>query len=371
MPLLVLVQVGLGCVSLTPRSRPPSEHAVVLQDVPVQSFGVERCGAGSLSTVLAYYGDWVDVASLDAALPKADNGGVLSVDLLLAARERGFDARLAAGSPEEVTSAVLAGRPVILMLRVVNAPGLRRDLFHYVVVDGVDPDRGLGRVHFGDGRARWVPWEKLATSWSGTDHALLLVSPSADLLFDRGVAAEQVGDLERAAAGYERLVAARPDHVVGWTNLGNVYRESGQAQRAEAAYRTALAVDPQYRDAWANLAWLLLAEGVRLAEAEGAARAALATAAPDSDDHRVRDTLGRILLARQDCAAAIRQFEAGLREMPESSPDAPWLWQGLGVAQAECGRTRAARESLGKALALATDEALGREIEARLRRLEE
>jgi len=53
------------------------------------------------------------------------------------------------------------GRPAILMLRLLDAPGARRDIYHYVVVDGFDPPRGLCRFQFGDGKARWARLESL------------------------------------------------------------------------------------------------------------------------------------------------------------------------------------------------------------------
>ena len=61
-------------------------------------------------------------------------------------------------SPERgIEQEILAGRPVILMLRVLDAPGERHDYHHYVVVDGFDPRQRLLRFHFGDGKTRWSP----------------------------------------------------------------------------------------------------------------------------------------------------------------------------------------------------------------------
>ena len=59
-------------------------------------WGIESCGAGSLSTVLQHYGEPTALETWDATLPKT-RGGVLTIDMLLAARQKGFDARLVTG----------------------------------------------------------------------------------------------------------------------------------------------------------------------------------------------------------------------------------------------------------------------------------
>src|SRR3954447_17508097 len=124
-----------GCITMAPRSSHAGDAATVIPNVPLLKWGVESCGAGSLSTVLQHYGDPTPMETWDAQLPKI-RGGVLTIDMLLGARQKGFDAQLVTGTPEVVGAEVAAGRPVILMLQVVQYPGTHYDFFHYVVVDG-------------------------------------------------------------------------------------------------------------------------------------------------------------------------------------------------------------------------------------------
>ena len=120
---LLLLPLALGgCITTAPRSKPASPTASVIPNVPLLKWGVESCGAGSLSTVLQHYGDSTSMQQWDDTLPKT-RGGVLTIDMLLAARQKGFDAQLVTGTPEIVTAELLAGRPVILMLQVVEYPG--------------------------------------------------------------------------------------------------------------------------------------------------------------------------------------------------------------------------------------------------------
>jgi len=326
-----------GCVSLAPRSRPPGPEARVIAGVPVRVFEDDRCGPGSLALVLNTHGDAVSDHDLEAMLPTAPRGGVLSVDLLLTARQCGFDAALVAGSDEAIRSEIDAGRPVILMLRLLDVPGARRDVYHYVVADGSDPPRRLFRFQFGDGKARWASLEDVESSWKATDHALLLVWPRADTdaALRRAVSLEGMGRAGEAAALYRQVLAVRPDSVRAWVNLGNAEAGRGSRDAAEKAYRRALEISPDDRDALNNLAWLLLEEGSRLEEAE--TLAANAASQPGPDRPRVQDTLGRIQLARGRCTEAARTFGKALAAGEAiADPTRADLRDGLDRARTAC-----------------------------------
>src|SRR4029079_2188187 len=84
--LLSFPLVLASCITMNPRSAKPSASAVTIPDMPMQTWGIESCGAGSLSTVLQYYGDSTTMQQWDAELPKI-HGGDLTVDMVLAARQ--------------------------------------------------------------------------------------------------------------------------------------------------------------------------------------------------------------------------------------------------------------------------------------------
>lgn len=334
--LLALSPLG-ACVSLAPRSRPPSPEARVVPGARVRVFEADRCGPGSLSLVLSAHGDEVSDRELETALPRVPGGGVLSVDLLLAARQRGFDAALVAGSETAIRDEVGDGRPVILMLRLLDAPGARRDVYHYVVVDGLDPPRRLFRFQFGDGRVRWAALGDLERSWAASGRALLLVRPRADTdaALRRAVELERAGRAEQAVALYRSVLAVRPDAVRAWVDLGNAEAGRERREEAEQAYRRALEISPDDRDALNNLAWLLLGEGAQLEEAEGLAARAAGQVGPDRLS--AQDTLGRIQLARGRCAEAARTFEEALAAAPASSgPTQASVREGLDRARRAC-----------------------------------
>jgi tetratricopeptide (TPR) repeat protein len=325
---------------MAPRPREPGPDARVVPGVSVGRFEDDRCGPGSLALVLGAHGDRVSEPELAAALHEVAGRGVLSVDLLLAARQRGFDAALVAGSPERLRGEIEHERPAILMLRLLDAPGRRRDIYHYVVVDGADPGRRLFRFQYGDGQTRWAPLESVEKSWRASAHALLVVWPreATDAALRLAVALEGEGRIDEAAALYRQVLEVRPGSVRAWVDLGNAEAARRRPGEAEQAYRRALEILPDDRDALNNLAWLLLEEGQRLEEAEALATRAVSRASPDRP--LTLDTLGRIQLARGRCPEAARTFDEALAAadgLPETTRAR--LREGLARAGEGCGPT--------------------------------
>jgi TolA-binding protein len=306
-----------SCVYWTPMSRRPSTStATVIPNVPLQKWGIESCGAGSLSSVLQHYGDATTMDEWQVALPKT-RGGVMSIDLVLAARRKGFDAELVTGDASLVEAEVRDGRPVILMLQVVQYPGKSLDFFHYIVVDGFDPMTNLFRTQFGDGKPRWARISRLESAWTKTKHATIVIrprDPNSDAL-RTAVRLEEEGKFALAAHAYREVLERDPKSVLAWTNLGNTEMRAGRRPAAEEAFRKALELEPDSADTLNNLAWLLYEEK-RMDEAEPLARKAVITKAPDP--WLRLDTLARILAARGSCDEAEKTFRAAIAAVPET-----------------------------------------------------
>lgn len=327
-----------SCATLTPRSQSTSPAAQVIPNVPTLKWGIESCGAGALSTVLQHYGDATSLDSWDAALPKT-RGGVMTIDMLLAARQKGFDAQLITGTPQLVEDELRAGRPVILMLQVIDSPGHHYDFFHYVVADGIDASGGLIRTQWGDRQGRWTSFVRIEKPWSGGGHAAILIrprtgDPQLTAALRDAVAREDAGDYANAALRYRELLASHPDSLLLWTNLGNAEMQLHHNAEAEVAFRRALALDTTSRDTLNNLAWLLLQES-RLDEAESLARRAVAQGG--ADRYLVLDTLARVLAAKGDCRNALATFHEAINAVPPSRTAAREdLEKGLSLTSQGC-----------------------------------
>lgn len=316
---LALLPIALllpSCVYWTPRSHAPTAAATMIENVPVQTWDIKSCGAGALSSVLQYHGDGTSMAEWDARLPKT-RGGVLSIDLVLGARERGFDASVVTGDSGLLAAELRDGRPVILMLQVIQAPGKGYDFFHYIVVDGYDPERNLYRTQFGDGRSRWARFERLEPAWKPTRYATVVIRPADPhaKALRAAVQLEEEGKFGLAAHAYREILQQDPDYHLAWTNLGNAEMRAGRPAAAEEAFRKAIALDAESADALNNLAWLLY-EQKRVDEAEPLARRAARAAAPDAWTRL--DTLARILAARGNCDEAKRVFQEAIDGVPPS-----------------------------------------------------
>jgi tetratricopeptide (TPR) repeat protein len=274
----------------------------------------------------------------DSTLPKT-RGGVMTVDLLIAARQKGFDAQLVTGTPELVTEELRNRRPVILMLQVVDYPGQHYDFFHYIVADGFDEEHNLVRTQWGDRKARWVSLTRLEKPWSGGGHATILIHPRTGTdevreALRAAIALEDDGKYAEAAARYRQILATHPDSSVAWTDLGNAEEKLGDQPAAEDAFRKALALEANSRDALNNLAWLLYQQK-RLDEAESLARKAAAQSGPDS--YLVLDTLARVLAAKGSCDEAVRTFQQAIDAVPSSQAQARAdIENGLAAARRTC-----------------------------------
>ena len=308
-----------SCVYWTPMSRRPSTNANVIPNVPMQKWDIKSCGAGSLSAVLQHHGDTKTMDQWQAELPKT-RGGVMSIDLVLAARKAGFEAELVTGNAQLVEAEVRDGRPVILMLQVIQYPGKSLDFFHYIVIDGFDPMRNLFRTQFGDGKPRWAPMSRMDAAWKKTRYATILIrprDPNVEAL-RTAVRLEEDGKFALAAHTYREILQRDPDSVLAWTNLGNAEMRAGRRVAAEEAFRKALELEPDSADTLNNLAWLLF-EDKRIDEAEPLARKAVVTKAPDP--WLRLDTLARILAARGACDEAAMTFRAAIEAVPETRKD--------------------------------------------------
>ncbi len=83
---------------------------------------------------------------------------------------------------------------------------------------------------------------------------------------EEGRQLQSVGDLERAAAAYQKAITVRPGYAEAYNDLGVVLESMGKIDRAEEAYKTALRFKPDLAAAHSNLA-LLYEETNRVKEA--------------------------------------------------------------------------------------------------------
>jgi len=157
--------------------------------------------------------------------------------------------------------------------------------------------------------------------------------PSALASFRAGVAAQQRGELERAAEAYRQAIEAEPRYAEAHANLGAVLARLGQYDQAVLSCERALLINPQLNAARLNLGLAHYRAGA-LAAAVEAFKAAYSA---DSSLLQIRQLLGLVLVETGKDAEAIPHLEASA----QADPDEPAVLYALGRAYARRGDRRA------------------------------
>lgn len=152
-------------------------------DVPFVHQPREGCGAATLSMVMQYWaqqqrrpaGAVSDVATIQRELYAPSQHGILASSMQEYLRAHGFEVFALSGRWSDLETQLRKGRPLIVALR----PAGQREL-HYVVVDGIDPGRGL--VMMNDPAERKLLSQERAgfeKDWSATGDWMLLAVPAS------------------------------------------------------------------------------------------------------------------------------------------------------------------------------------------------
>lgn len=165
-----------GCAALTGSGlpadfAPPSGQGRV-EGVPFHAQEDLQCGPASLAMVLNHLGDPVTPEEISRALFRKDLRGVVSLDLALYPRGRGFATRFFRGSEKDIATAVDADRPLLVMVDE-GFGGIH--VFHFMVVTGYDHQGVL--VNSGRSQGLRLGWGEFLSAWDRADRWALLVTP--------------------------------------------------------------------------------------------------------------------------------------------------------------------------------------------------
>jgi ABC-type bacteriocin/lantibiotic exporter with double-glycine peptidase domain len=189
--LLLVVAVAGGCSSPLLRSVPATElerrgrHHLIEGLVVPEVRGVEGCGAQALAAVLAFVDPGLDATALAEALPWHESGAT-PVDLLLAARDRGAEARIASGDWDGLVELVDADQPVLVMInagfevRTITARIPSSPVMHWAVTSGVATDGSEVLLGAPDDRHHPVRREEFLRRWSPSAHCMIVVTGGSD-----------------------------------------------------------------------------------------------------------------------------------------------------------------------------------------------
>jgi ABC-type bacteriocin/lantibiotic exporter with double-glycine peptidase domain len=161
---------------------PAPAHPAVWIDVPFVRQPHDGCGAASLSMVMQYWARQQgqpssrasEVQTIQHRLYQPAKHGILASSMQQYLRQHGFLVFALNGRWSDLEIQLEKGRPLIVALRPQGQSEL-----HYVVVDGIDPVRGL--VMMNDPAQRKLLSQERAAfekDWSATDYWMLLAVPA-------------------------------------------------------------------------------------------------------------------------------------------------------------------------------------------------
>ena len=145
------------------------------------------------------------------------------------------------------------------------------------------------------------------------DKALAVRKDFAGAMLGRGDALLALGKGDQAVEAYARAASLAPTSALPHALRGQAFERMKRLADAEAAYRAGIKIEPEDVRLANNLAFVLASQRIKLDEALALARKAVAK---DEKRASYHDTLGVVLMARNELPAARQAFERGLALEP-------------------------------------------------------
>lgn len=271
----------------------PVEHT----EVPFFPQEAYQCGPAALATLLNWSGLSVSPEQLTPQVYLPERHGSLQLELIATARRHGRVPYVLRPQLESLLAEVASGHPVLVLQNLGLA---RLPRWHYAVVVGFDLAREEIVLRSGTDKRRVTPLAVFEHTWRRADYWAMVVMPpdrlpytAEEIPYLRSVATlERLGHHEEAAQAYAAVLGRWPKSLAARMGLGNTRYALGDLNGAAEAFRRAVRDYPDYAPAHNNLARVLAEQG-RLADAEQAARRALALGGPHAAVYR--ETLDYIL----------------------------------------------------------------------------
>ncbi|MFU8897166.1 MAG: PA2778 family cysteine peptidase [Gammaproteobacteria bacterium] len=283
---------------------------VELTETPFFPQQALQCGPAALATVLgaagaADAGTHPDALAREVYTPGL--GGSLQLELVAAARARGFVPYIVAPDADALFAELLAGRPVLVMqnLRLRTWPA-----WHYAVVIGVDPRTGDIILRSGAEPRLETPAGRFLRTWDRADRwGLVLLEPGQlparphrAHYFDAVAGLEETGRHGAAAQAWQAALLAWPGDPIAQFGYATASYLDGDLAAARDAYAALVNADPAHAAALNNLANVLADLGCRATARALAERAVAAAPAGGEIAAAATDTLAGLPADARDAA---------------------------------------------------------------------
>ena len=142
----------------------------MIRDVPFYPQKEDQCGPASLASVLNYWNANVTYDEVADALFSKSARGTLTIDMMLYAKKRGFDAEQFRGSMEQLRDSVDSGYPLIVL---VDFGISLIQVNHFMVVIGYTNEGVI--VNSGKTPNKFLHEKDFLSSWKKTGYWTLLI----------------------------------------------------------------------------------------------------------------------------------------------------------------------------------------------------
>lgn len=132
------------------------------------------CGPASLAGVMSFYGVSVTEEEIAKEIYNTKLSGTLSMDILIYARTKGFDAFYYKGNIEDIKKYISIGKPVILFL---DLGYFFYPVRHYIVATGYNDKTGYLIAHSGVEKDKIFSYKEIQSAWEKTGFGTILVLP--------------------------------------------------------------------------------------------------------------------------------------------------------------------------------------------------
>ncbi|HEV3029200.1 MAG TPA: tetratricopeptide repeat protein, partial [Planctomycetota bacterium] len=222
-----------------------------------------ECVPESLCAVMNYWGKAASVEELSFYGRSSNLNGMLSTQVPILARQKGFRATFLEGSVGRIKNAIDRGVPPIIG---VESGGGNYHCF--VVVGYCDPEQVIVCEEYQDSK-RLIPYEEVELLWQPAGHLMLELEISrADELFSDGANLEAKGRYSEAVQLYQKALDLDATIYEARVGLGNCFYFQHKLDEALREYKLAYEANKADPRVCNNLANVYLDLKRELVEAE-------------------------------------------------------------------------------------------------------
>lgn len=154
-------------------------NGAFIDGVPFFPQDTSMCGPAALASVIGYWGYRGASAGIEDVAGKVYQErlkGTLPIDMLIYAKELGYEASYYRGTLDDIKKRVAEKTPLILFIDTGYKFYPRG---HYIVVTGYNENIRMITAHSAMNENEPFSYERLLNAWSKTDYSTLLVRPGA------------------------------------------------------------------------------------------------------------------------------------------------------------------------------------------------